>query len=230
MTSRALHTAERESLQPPPAQRHPVAGWRDPRLVVGVLIVATSVLIGSFVFAHADDTTLVWGARRDLPVGAALTAADLETRRVGLDSADLRRYLRVDGAGPIGQVVQREVGAGELLPGGALAAAGGEIGVRVPLAVAVADLPTSVQVGAVVDVWVAAPRGTGDRSEPATRAFEQVRVLAITRDRDSLAPETVRSVIVLVPGAPEEEALGGLIGRTAAGRVILTQPQGGEAR
>lgn len=230
MTSRAVHTADREVVQPAPAIRHKVVGWRDPRLVVGVLIVATSVLIGSVVFAHADDTTLVWGVRRALPIGSTLTAGDLETRRVGLDGADLARYLKASGAGPIGQVVQREVGAGELLPASALAAGGGEVGVRVPLSVGVADLPMSVQVGAVVDVWVTAREGIGDAPERATRAFDQVRVVAITRDRDSLAPETVRSVIVLVPGVLDEQTLGGFIGRTASGRVILTQAQGDAVR
>lgn len=230
MTPREAHTAEGEGVQPAPATRQMVAGWRDPRLVLGVLIVAASVLIGSVVFAHADDTTMVWGVRRALPIGSTLTAGDLETRRVGLDGADLARYLRATGGGPVGQVLQREVGAGELLPAGALAAGGGEIGVRVPLAVGVADLPASVQVGTVVDVWVTGREGSAAAPERAVRAFEQVRVVAITRDRDSLAPETVRSVIVLVPGALDEQELGELIGRTASGRVILTQAQGTAAR
>lgn len=230
MKARVVHTAESDGAQPAPALRHQSAGWRDPRLVVGVLIVATSVLVGSVVFAHADDTTVVWGARRTLQIGATVSAEDLETRRVGLDAADLHKYLKAAGAGPIGQVLQREVGAGELLPVGALAAEGGEVGVRVPLAVGVADVPASVQVGTVVDVWVTAREGATDGAAGATRAFDQVRVLAITRDRDSLAPDSTRSVIVLVPGALDERALGELIGRTASGRVILTQPQGGDAR
>lgn len=215
---------------PPAALRQKVAGWRDPRLVLGVLIVAVSILIGSAVFAHADDTTTVWGARRGLPVGAMLTAGDLETRRVGLGDADLAPYLKVSGSAPAGQVLQRAVGAGELLPAGALRADGGEIGVRVPLAVGVADLPASVQVGTLVDVWVTEREGSADARERAVRAFPQVRVVAITGDRDSLAPETVRSVIVLVPGALEEATLGEFIGRTSSGRVILTETQGEAAR
>lgn len=226
MTRRSEHTPQSSGPQAPVATRLTKPGWRDPRLVLGVLIVAFSVLGGAMLFARADDTTLVWGVRRALPIGTTLDAEDLESRRVKLPAADLGRYLGVKGAGPVGQVLRREVGAGELLPAAAVALDGGEVGVRVPLAVAVVDLPSSVQVGSEVDVWVT-PR---DEAAPADRVLSSVRVVAISRDRDSFAPETVRSVIVLVPGTLAESSLGVFLGDTAAGRVILTQPQPGTAR
>lgn len=225
MKPRSEHTPDPPT---PAASRLPTSGWRDPRLVAGVLVVALSVLGGAVLFARADDTTVVWAVRRALPVGATVAAGDLEVRRVGLEAVDLGRYLRATGDGPVGRVLQRELGAGELLPAGALADDDIEVGVRVPLAVAVADLPSSVQVGTGVDVWVTG-RDEGTAA-PAERAFAEVRVVAITRDRDSFAPETVRSVVVLVPGAVQEEVLGVFLGRAAAGRVILTQAQGGALR
>ena len=39
--------------------RHP-PGWRDPRLWIGVAIVAVSVVVGSRLLAAADDSVAVW--------------------------------------------------------------------------------------------------------------------------------------------------------------------------
>lgn len=211
----------------PAAQRRQAPGWRDPRLVAGVLVVAGSVLLGSYLFARADDTTLVWAARRALPVGATLSAGDLETRRVGLAGLDRSRYLPVSGTAPAGRVLQREVGTGELLPSAALAAGQVETGVRIPLAVGAADLPDPVRVGTVVDVWLTEAKGSGSwAGRPAERAFGPVRVVALPRSEDSLAPQSERAVVVLVPGVVPEEEVGRFLARAAAGRVVLTQSQG----
>lgn len=224
MTPRSEHTTDTGAPVPPPATRYRLAGWRDPRLVAGVVVVALSVLGGSVLFAQADDTRLVWGVRRAVPVGAVLTPADLETRRVGIDD-EAGRYLAASGSGPVGRTLRREVGAGELLPAGALDGGEGEVGVRVPLEVAAGDVPSSVQVGTVVDVWVVPDEPGSGTPTRAVRAAEQVRVVAISREKDAFAPQSGRPVIVLVPGAPDESALGALIGAAASGRVVLTQSQ-----
>src|SRR6478736_5540715 len=59
----------------PTAVRATRPGWRDPRLWVGVLIVAVSVVAGARVLAAADDTVAVWAVAADAGPGAALTEA-----------------------------------------------------------------------------------------------------------------------------------------------------------
>ena len=52
------------------AVRHQRPGWRDPRILVGVVIVAASVLAGVKILTAADDTVAVWAVRSDLPSGS----------------------------------------------------------------------------------------------------------------------------------------------------------------
>lgn len=226
MTPRSPHTPRTVVPDPIDARRHRVVGWRDPRLIGGVLLVTCSVLLGSLLLARADDTTTVWGVRRTVAAGTSLSSEDLDVRRVRLSTPELRRYLAAPGSSPVGQVLQREVGEGELLPAAAVATSDITSGTQVPLAVAVADLPSSVQIGSLVDVWITAAEGERARGAAADRVATDVRVVGLSRDRDALAAESVRSVIVLVPGSLQENALGAIIGRTREGRVVLTQAQG----
>ena len=53
-----------------PAQRVRRPGWRDPRLWIGVVLVAGSVVAGARLLAAADDTVQVWAAATDLGAGA----------------------------------------------------------------------------------------------------------------------------------------------------------------
>lgn len=62
----------------PNARRAASASWRDPRLVVGVVIVALSVLVGVNLFSGADDTVSVWATTADLRSGTTVGADDLQ--------------------------------------------------------------------------------------------------------------------------------------------------------
>ena len=71
----------------PSARRATAPGWRDPRLWIGVAIVAASVLAGALVLGTSDDTVPVWAAADSLGAGHTLTAGDLTVRRVGFADA-----------------------------------------------------------------------------------------------------------------------------------------------
>lgn len=210
----------------PVARRAEIATWRDPRLLVGVLVVASCVVLGSVVVSRADDTVRVWGVRRDLPAGSALSADDLEQRRVRLAGGGTGRYLPVTTQTPTGRTLARPAGAGELLPAAALADPGARSGVQVPLVVGARDLPPAVAPGSVIDVWVApaSPAASGTRdAAPARRVLSGVAVVAVAGGEDALAPDTERSVVVRVPDPVDEHVLGELIGLAVNGRVLLTQ-------
>ena len=62
----------------PPAIRYHRPGWRDPRILVGLVIVAASVLVGVKVLAAADDSVGVWAVRKDLPAGTRVDPAEVQ--------------------------------------------------------------------------------------------------------------------------------------------------------
>src|SRR3954463_4573862 len=72
-TARAVdHSAGRLDGHPtPPATRLSARRWRDPRVVVGVGLVALSVLLGTTLLGAADDTVAVWRGGGGPPPGAA---------------------------------------------------------------------------------------------------------------------------------------------------------------
>lgn len=126
--------------------------WRDARLLVGVLLVLSSVALGAYVVAHVDDRTPVYAARGPLVPGQRLTDDDLTRVDVQL-GAELPAYLSAAGGLAPDRFVLRPVPAGELVPA---AAVGGrsQVGVQ-PLVLSVdAGSAAALQVGSTVDVYV----------------------------------------------------------------------------
>lgn len=201
---------------PQPAQRFRPPGWRDPRLIVGLVLVAVCVLAGARLMAGADDTEPVWALRRDLSAGAAVTTGDLRTVQVRLPGESRDRYYRGDRAPETGRLT-RDLRAGELLARSALAGADAEDLVEVPVSVAGEDLPRSVRAGSTVDVWV-----TASGEQRARLALEGVRVVAVSGATTSLAPQTTRQVLLGVP-ADEAGGLGDALGSLAEGRVVVVR-------
>lgn len=219
-----------DDLAAPPVTRSRRPGWRNPRLLLGVLLVAASVLGGARLMAGADDTVAVWTSTRDLPDGATLTEADLGRERVRFpDQRTADGYLSADAPAPVGAVLDRRIGQGELVPRAAVAPRERSELVELPLAVASDDLPATVRQGSVVDVWVAPGVAAGDTRSAqggARRVLEDVTVVAVPGTTDSLAPETTRQVIVGVPADRADSADGGLataLGGLADGRVVVTR-------
>jgi hypothetical protein len=138
----------------PAASRSARPGWRDPRLWVGILIVAASVVGGSRVLAAADDSVLVWAAAGDLAAGDRVAAGDLVATRVRFGSAvDLGHYFQA-GQPPTGLQVRRGITAGELVARGAVGPAGDDALQQLPVAVDAEQVPPSVAAGSVVDVYL----------------------------------------------------------------------------
>lgn len=193
-----------------------------------MLLLCGSVLLGARVLATADDTVAVWGTRTSLVRGQQVGADDLvpvQVRFADADAAD--RYVAAADSLPEGSSLTRDLGAGELLPRAALSR-GSEAGlVEVPLSVEATGIPSSVQVGSRVDVWVApdADARTVDGGG-AVRVLTDVPVLA-----DGGAASTtgfggeLRPVVVGV--APDaQEDLSQVLARITTGAVVLVRRQG----
>ena len=152
----------------PAALRGQRPAWRDPRLWIGIVLVAASVVVGARVLAAADDTVQVWAAARDLGAGQRVEADDLVAQRVRFADADaLEGYFTVDDELPADLELTRSVAGGELLPRGAVGTPDETGLVEVPVAVEPELVPPSVAPGDVVDVYVVAPiSADADREGP----------------------------------------------------------------
>jgi len=209
----------------PVARRVRHRAWRDPRLVVGVLLVAVSGLLGAVLLDQDQDAVLVWAAAGPLVAGQHVEAGDLVQREVRfIDAHDAERYLGAGVDPPADAVLAREVGAGELLPLAALAPATQRL-TEVPLSVPADALPATVRVGGVVDVWVAPDLASQplDGAPPdAQLVFRRVPVVALGRPGSSLGPSANRQVIV---GLDEGAARGlpGALTALTSGTVVVTR-------
>lgn len=152
----------------PQASRLATPSWLDGRLVLGVLLVLVSIVVGARLLSSADASQRVWVATRDLAPGSTLADGDLRQGQVRLfDNGG--RYLGAIGAKPVGYVLQRGVGADELLPRDSLTrpdAVGRPLrDVSVP--VAPGHLPDDLQSGQQVDVYVT-PEGRAGSPTPSS--------------------------------------------------------------
>ncbi|MGE3813125.1 MAG: SAF domain-containing protein [Candidatus Nanopelagicales bacterium] len=139
------------------------SGRTDLRLAAGAGLVVLSVVLGSRLVAAADDRVEVWSLQSSLSAGSVLRADDLVLARAALD--DPAAYLPSD-QDVEGMVLQRDVGAGELLPASAVGEGRGGDRRLVTLPVDPLHAPPALARGERVDVWVtpsdgASPAGPG---------------------------------------------------------------------
>lgn len=220
----ALDSPPRAAAPPAPAAvRFQRPGWRDPRLVVGVLLVCLSVVSGAQLLNGRDAVTQVWAAREALTAGETLSTDDL--RPVGVrfaDAADAAHYVAAASPLAEGAVVDRDLAAGELLPRAALGQGGASGLLEVPLTVPGGGVPGGLARGDHVDVW-ASPLARAATSSPrAVLVLEDVPVLRV--DGSGAAGmgglEAARPVVVGV-GATTD--LTRTLGRLADAHVVLVR-------
>lgn len=175
--------------------------WRDPRLGVGVLLVAASVALGSWVVAQAGSTVEAYAAADVLVPGQSVTADDLAV--VHVQVTDLPGiYLTPEHGLDAEAVALRTVGAGELLPAGAIGGAG-QVDLR-PVTIPTAASAASALVrGGQVDIWVARPdaQGAGGARLAPEELLTGVPVAQVLEDTALFAGSGQVYVQVLVPGA-----------------------------
>jgi hypothetical protein len=238
-----LAAGDSPALAPPPAAlRATRPGWRDPRLWIGVAIVAGCVVGGARILGAADDTVGVWAVRADEGAGAVLGRSDLEVRQVHFArSSDLAGYVRADGALPDQLPLTRAVGRGELLPRSAIASGGATGTVQVPLAVDPVQVPPAVTSGSIVDVYVVgagddagdgagdgaragAGAGGGAAQEPALSA---ATVVAAPRPDDVFGSgQTTRQLTLAVPERRAQAFFGLLSGLDDPTITVVLRPAG----
>ncbi|WP_277209834.1 hypothetical protein [Isoptericola croceus] len=183
-----------EALPAPAAPRLRRPTWRDPRLVVGIVLVAVAVALGSWVVSNADRTVPVYVAAGTLTPGEPVDESRLRVVDVNL-GVEADRYLRADAALPAGQVALRVVSDGELVAHSAVGDAG-SVDVRSVAVPVGAGLSERITEGAVVDLWFVPAAtldtaGSTDEPEPLVTGVvvEQVDAAAgglVVADRGTL--------------------------------------------
>jgi hypothetical protein len=226
MTTGGVRLDQRATTAPsPPAERSRRSRWRDPRLVVGIAVVALCALLGARLLGRSSDTVAVWAARGALPEGRQIATADLVRRDVRFaDQADADRYVSADRDIPRGATLARAVGAGELLPRAALAAQQHESVVEVPMSVDTQAVPATVGVGSTVDVWVTPDPGDRTAGTPgrSVLVFDDVSVISVQRSSTTLGPTSTRQVIVGVD-QEQQRRLPASIAALSSGSIVLTE-------
>lgn len=193
-------------------------GWRDPRLLVGLLLIAVAVSAVAGIVRSADTTFPYYAAADTLTPGTVLTTDDVVVVRVRVPDGT---YV-APGEEPWGQVVTRVVGNGELMPRAALAAPadfdGRPIAVRTSL-----PLADGVERGSVVDVYLTRT----DADEPRTELVASSLVVeSVDHDSGSFSAGSVETVYVVVPQRDIEQFLDAL---AAEGDISVVGPAGGAA-
>lgn len=203
----------------PAARRIRSPSWLDLRLVLGVLLVLVAVAVGARVVAGADRSTTVWGLSHDVASGTALTAADLRQVRVQLYS-DAPRYLST-AISPAGQVLNRDLQGGDLLPRTALGPV--PSGVVVPLPVDRGLLPPGLSHGDRIDVYVG-PGSGADAAGTTRPVLQAATVQTVSTGQGGALSGGTDKVQVTVRVHPDQEAP--LVAAVAGGTLYVTQNVG----
>lgn len=204
--------------EPVPALRSRPPTWRDPRLWIGIAILAASVLLGAKVLAGADDMASVWAVAAEHAEGDALTEGDLVARQVRFAAAEDRgRYLLADQALPADLHLLRGLGAGELVPRSALGPASASGLLTVPIGLPSLAVPPAVHAGSRVDVWVT-EETEGGRAV-ARPLLRDVVVVAAPATTDGFGATGDRQLVLGVP-QDQEESLGRVL--AAVGDATIT--------
>lgn len=189
-----------------PRLRRP--SWKDPRLLLGILLVAASVAGVVALVAGLDRSTEVFTARTDLTVGQRLRTEDLTVTRVRLGDA-APAYLGPGALPPDGAVVTRHVPRGELV---AASAVGRPDALdRKPVAITVTEaLPREAVAGARVDVWVAMPGPNPNTYLKPARLLPGAEIAEVTTTTSALGASRQTVLQVLVDDATMPQILDAL--------------------
>lgn len=174
--------------------------WSDPRLLIGIVLIAVSVAGVVVLLRQADESLQVYQAVGTVPAGTVLSSEHLAVTSARVDP-DL--YVQ-DADALLGQVVARTVGAGELVPASAVVDADDFDGRPIAI-VTSSPLSAAVEPGAIVDVWLTTE---GEEGAPqSTRIGEGLVVQAVDSDDAAFGIGGAQTVQVVVPGALVETML-----------------------
>lgn len=187
--------------------------WKDPRLAIGLVLVALSVALGIAVVAGGRNTVEVWAASRTLAPGDSLDdVLTIVEVPEGFEDSYVPASDAVDG------VVNRVVAEGELLPRSAVVAAG-EMSLRTVVVTLGEQVSAAVGTGTIVDLWLNPAEGG-----PAELIREGLIVRAVAEERSAFATNSGSTLELLVP----EQDVQSVLTAMNDGGPLVAVPRAGE--
>ncbi|GAA4474261.1 flagellar protein FlgA [Enteractinococcus fodinae] len=182
--------------KPAEARRIRPPGWRDPRLLIGLLLVALSVTGVVALVQSIDERQGYWAASTDIVPGAQVTAEDFHIVQASI-SESAEHYWEADTELPPEFLVSSTILQGELLTQRQVAQSDPDgrqqVGVRVS-----EDMPASVTIGSRVDVWVAAAREDGRGYEEPTKMISNAEVTGTDNNTSAFAAANTTTVYMML--------------------------------
>lgn len=193
----------------------------DPRLLVGIVLVAASLAGVWGIVTAVDDSIEVYSAHDALAPGDRVTASDLVVRSVRLGDAQ-SLYLEPGDVPSAGVVVTRAVAGGELVPASAV---GSAESVRVTSIVVSVEgqLAASIGPASIVDVWAASEAENGDFGSP-TAIVTGAGVVRLVSTEGIVGAGQTTAVEILVPRARVARVLEALANGDAVAVVPASLP------
>ncbi|MEV8181637.1 SAF domain-containing protein [Specibacter sp. NPDC078692] len=188
-----------------PAPRLSKPSWKDPRLLIGILLVLASVAGVVALVGNADSTVPMYAAKDALVVGQKITAESFTVVQVQLGDVD-GKYLDPTDELDVNAVAVRMVPKGELVSRTSI----GRIDAldRKPAPITITEpLPKEVVVGAYVDVWVALPDDRNGFVEPVLM-LPGAEVASLSAASGTLGASKNMALMVLVTDAQMPKFLG----------------------
>lgn len=219
-TDTSLATATDRADRPPQANRLRRKRWSDPRLLIGLLVVAGSVVAGARVLATADDTTSVWAVSADYRAGTPVDAGALRSVDVQLSDEASAQYLSTDEQLGGGLVWARDVRAGELVAEAATRPAESGQVAELPVIVGDGAMPSDLAPGDRVDVWVSS--ATEASPTAADLVLDQMRVLSVAGAPAAMG-ETAGYRVLLAIEEDKPDRLADALGAMSGGDVTLVR-------
>jgi hypothetical protein len=197
--------------------------WKDPRLLVGVLLVLASVASVVALVGGADKTVPMYVARDSLVVGQSVGPESFGVVQVRLGDVDAK-YLNPGNQLPAHAVAVRLVPKGELVP---VSSIGGTDALdRKPASLTVAEpLPKEVVVGSHVDVWVALPDEHNGYHEPVLM-LPGTEVAALNTASGGLGSGKTTQLLVLVSDTQMPRILGAVANKAKV--AVVWNPGAGQ--
>jgi hypothetical protein len=179
--------------------------WKDPRLLVGLLLVLASVVGVVSLVGAADRTTDVYVAREAIAVGERLTSENTARAKVRLGELE-EHYISGEAGLPEGLVAVQRIGKDQLVPKESLGKPD-ELD-RKPVAITIDEpLPDQALAGSRVDVWVAQPDTRNGFSEP-TMLLSGAEIAQVTPGSTALGSSRSTVLMVLVSDEQMPKLLG----------------------
>ncbi|MFL6070222.1 MAG: hypothetical protein ACJ72Y_02950 [Actinomycetes bacterium] len=175
--------------------------WRDPRLLVGILLVVCSAVGVVWVVNAADDRVAVWAVRGDLPAGSPVPADKLVD--VDVQVPELSAYWTADDAVPEDLVALRDFASGELLTRANVEVSDASDVRIVTLPVLRNQMPADLDVGRRVDVYVVERGVSGEPDGPPQLVLRNAIVSSVDGDSGAFGGTSLEVGVAL--SLPQEQ-------------------------